>query len=82
MVDKVNMSEEIKEIARSHGIDALGFADASEFSGYALSHSKRRDPKLSLPDAETIIVAGIYIGGVTLPVWSTPWYGRTSRLYL
>ena len=82
MVDKIDLSEKIKEIARSLGIDALGFADASEFSGYALRHSKRRDPKLSLPDAKTIIVAGVYIGGVTLPAQSNPWYGRTSRLYL
>lgn len=76
------LSEKIKEIAISSGIDVLGFATASEFSGYALSHSIRRDPKLSLAEAETIIVAGIYIGGMTLPTWSNPWYGRTSRLFL
>ena len=81
-VDKIILSDNIKEIAESNGIDVLGFATASEFSGYALSHSIRRDPKLSLSDAETIIVAGIYIGGITLPAWSNPWYGRTSRLYL
>ena len=54
----------------------------SEFTDYALSDSRRRDPKLSLPDAKTIVVAGIYIGGLTLPVWTDPRYGRTSRLYL
>jgi epoxyqueuosine reductase len=76
------LSEEIRGLAESIGIDALGFAEASEFRGYALSHSRRRNPKLSLPDAKTIIVAGIYIGGLTLPAWANPWYGRTSRLYL
>jgi len=76
------LSEKIRTLAGSMGIDALGFAEASEFSDYALKNSKRRDPKLSLPNAKTIIVAGIYIGGVTLPVWTNPWYGRTSRLYL
>ena len=81
-MDKNTLSERIREIAETTGIDAVGFANASEFTGYALGHSKRRDPKLSLADAETIIVAGIYIGGVTLPAWSNPWYGRTSRLYL
>jgi len=75
-------SEKIRKLADSIGIDALGFAKASEFTGYALNNSKRRDPKLSLPDAKTIIVAGIYIGGLTLPAWANPWYGRTSRLYL
>lgn len=76
------MSEKIRGLAEAGEIDALGFADASEFTGYAMSHSRRRDPKLSLPDANTIIVAGIYIGGLTLPAWINPWYGRTSRLFL
>ncbi len=76
------MLKKIKNLADSIGIDALGFADASEFSGYAWTDSLRRDPKLSLPDAKTIIVAGIYIGGVTLSGWTNPLYGRTSRLYL
>ncbi|MEA3358283.1 MAG: 4Fe-4S double cluster binding domain-containing protein [Thermodesulfobacteriota bacterium] len=76
------LSEKIRNLADSTGIDALGFAEASEFSDYGLKDSKRRDPKLSLPDAKTIIVAGIYIGAVTLPNWENPWYGRTSRLYL
>lgn len=81
MVDEL-FTEKIENFADSIGIDALGFAGASEFTDYALSNSRRRDPKLSLPDAKTIIVAGIYIGGLTLPAWTNPWYGRTSRLYL
>ena len=76
------LSEKIRNLADSIGINALGFAQASEFSDYALKNSKRRDPKLSLPNAKTIIVAGIYIGAVTLPNWANSWYGRTSRLYL
>lgn len=35
-----------------------------------------------MPSANTIIVAGVYIGGCTLPEWSNKNYGRTSRLYL
>lgn len=76
------LSEQIRNLADSTGIDALGFAEASEFSDYAVYHSQRRNPKLSLPDARTIIVAGVYIGGLILPAWKNPWYGRTSRLYL
>lgn len=76
------LSEKIRNLADSTGIDTLGFAEVSEFSDYALNSSPRRNPKLSLPDAKTIIVAGVYIGGLTLPVWTNPWYGRTSRLYL
>ncbi|WP_459919192.1 hypothetical protein, partial [Desulfocicer niacini] len=69
-------------LADSIGIDALGFAEASPFSGYKITHSRRSDPKLTLPDAKSIIIGGIYIGGMTLPAWKNPWYGRTSRLYL
>lgn len=76
------LSSKIRELATSAGIDELGFTGASEFCDYALTGSKRKDPKLFLPDARTIIVAGIYIGGLELPVWSDPLYGRTSRLYL
>jgi epoxyqueuosine reductase len=76
------LSEKIRDLAIEAGIDALGFTNASAFTGYALPNSKRRDPKIALPDAKTIIVAGIYIGGLTLPFWSHPLYGRTSRLYL
>jgi len=76
------LSEKIRNLADSIGIDALGFAEASEFSDYALRNSKRRDPKLSLPNAKTIIIAGLYVGAVTLQNWANPWYGRTSRLYL
>ncbi len=79
---ETTLSEKIRNLADSHGIDILGFAEASEFENYMLNRSKRRDPKLSLPDAKTIIVVGIYIGGIVLPSWSKSSFGRTSRLYL
>jgi epoxyqueuosine reductase len=79
---EANLTKEIRGMADSIGLDALGFAEASEFRDYTLKHPRRQNPKLSLPDANTIIVAGIYIGGVALPAWEDPWYGRTSRLYL
>ena len=78
---KTILSEKIRNLADSNGIDALGFAKASEFKDYVLNRSKRRDPKLSLPDAKTIIVVGIYIGGIVLPAWNKFCFGRTSRLY-
>ncbi len=81
-MNRESLSKKIRHLAHSAGIDVLGFADASDFSNYALSNSRRRSPKLSLQDARTIIVAGIYIGGLVLNEWENPWYGRTSRLYL
>ena len=77
-----NLSEKIRLKANVTGIDVIGFADVSEFTGYSIRNSRRRDPKISVSDAKTIIVAGIYIGGFSLPVWSNFWYGRTSRHYL
>jgi epoxyqueuosine reductase len=81
-MEKFLLSEKTKSIAVSLGIDVIGFTAATEFSDYLLAQHHRRDPKLTLPHAKSIIVAGIYIGGVTMPEWENPWYGRTSRLYL
>jgi epoxyqueuosine reductase QueG len=76
------LSENIKILADSKGIDAIGFAKASEFVNYSLNQHQRRDPKLTMPKVKSIIIAGIYIGGLIMPEWKDPWYGRTSRLYL
>jgi epoxyqueuosine reductase len=81
-MEKHLLSEKIRNFSETAGIDVVGFAEASEFSGYALKQHQRRNPKLTLPNARSIIVAGIYIGGVTMPGWKNPWVGRTSRLYL
>lgn len=81
-MNKFQLADKVRGIAKASGIDAVGFAQAEAFEDYAISNSRRRDPKLSMPDAKTIIVAGIYIGGVTLPAWGDFNYGRTSRLYL
>lgn len=78
----MTISEKIRELAQASGIDAIGFASASPFSGYAWEKSIRRDPSLTVQNAESIIVAGIYIGGLTLPVWNNREYGRLSRLYM
>lgn len=81
-MDKAALSQMVRNLAYEMGIDVIGFADASPFTDYRIKNSKRRDPKLSMPDAKSIIVVGIYIGGVSLPAWEDIWYGRTSRLFL
>ena len=81
-MEKTILSEDIRKLADSLGMDALGYAQASEFKGYLLNRSERRDPRLSLLDAKSIIVAGIYIGGLVLPSWDKFHMGRTSRLFL
>ncbi len=81
-MDKRKLSTEIQMLAKANSIDMLGYCTAEEFSGYRLNNSMRADPKRTLPEAKTIIIAGLYIGGVVLPSWERPELGRTSRLYL
>jgi epoxyqueuosine reductase len=79
---KEALSQTIRQVSTTEGIDVVGFANASEFPDYPLKDSLRCDPKRSMPRARSIIVAGIYIGGLALPVWQNHMYGRTSRLFL
>jgi len=82
MVEKNILSQCIKKLAYSLGIDIIEYAEAAEFQRYILKNSKRRDPKLSLSDSKSIIVIGIYISGIVLPSWNMPNIGRISRLFL
>jgi epoxyqueuosine reductase len=81
-MNRKSLSEKIRKTADFSKIDIVGFAKASEFVDYAINQHQRRDPKLTMPNAKSIIVAGIYIGGLVIPEWKDPWCGRTSRLYL
>lgn len=76
-----NIQENIRKLADYNGIDVLGFAPASEYKKYLIK-SNRRDPKRSLYKAKTIIIVGVYIGGIVLPSWEKSSHGRTSRLFL
>jgi hypothetical protein len=42
-MEKHLLSEKIKSLAESLGLDAVGFAEAYEFSGYLLNKHQRRD---------------------------------------
>lgn len=76
------LTDEIRDLARKEGIDVVRFARAEPFEGYLVPGSPRRDPRLSLPTANSIVVVGIYIGGFYLPNWDDPAVGRISRLVL
>jgi epoxyqueuosine reductase len=81
-LEKEALSQKIRQVSETGGIDVVGFTNASEFSDYPFKDSLRCDPKRSIPRAKTIIVTGIYIGGLALPAWQNVMYGRTSRLFL
>jgi hypothetical protein len=55
-MEKHLLSEKIRNLAGSLGIDAIGFREASEFSENVLNQHKRRNPKLTLPNAKSIIM--------------------------
>lgn len=74
--------DQIRELAEKEGIDILRITHAGPFEGYRLSDSPRRNPHLTVPDARSLIICGIYIGGFTLPDWEDSMMGRTSRLFL
>jgi epoxyqueuosine reductase len=76
------LSDQIRELAKNQGIDILRITHAKPFEGYRLSDSPRRDPHLIVPNARSLIICGIYIGGFTLPDWEDSMMGRTSRLFL
>lgn len=76
------LSSRIRELADSIPVDVIGFANADPFADYGLGDSPRRDPRISLADAKTIVVVGVYIGGLVLPSWNNPGVARTSRLFL
>jgi len=82
MNSKMTLSDTIRTLAAESEIDVIGFAEADAFSNYALQGTRRHDPRLSLSTATSIIVAGVYIGGIALPGWEDAWVGRTSRLLL
>jgi len=80
-MNKEKRTEAIRDLALTSGIDTLGITHAEPFLNYRISDSIRCDPSVTVPHAKSIIVAGIYIGGLTLPVWTDMNYGRTSRLF-
>jgi hypothetical protein len=68
------LSEKIRKTAELSKIDIVGFANASEFVDYAINQHQRRDPRLTMPNAKSIIVAGIYIGGLVMQEWKDKFF--------
>lgn len=76
------LSNQIKQLAKEVGIDIVRITHADPFKEYPIPNSPRRDPHMTLPEARSLIIAGVYIGGFNLPNWDNSLVGRTSRLFL
>lgn len=63
----LSLEKRLKQLAGQEGIDVIKFTDAAPFQNYALEESSRRDPRIALSDAKSVIICGIYIGGFQVP---------------
>ncbi len=81
-MERLSLSERIKEISGDLGIDTIKFVSPEPFENYSLKESPRRDPIITLPSAQTLIICGIYIGGFDVPDRDNPNIGQFSRLIL
>ncbi len=76
------LTQLVKGEAERMGLDDVRVARADPFDAYPVPRSRRRDPRLTLPEARSLIVAAVYIGAFTLPTWDDRAIARTSRLFL
>ncbi len=54
----MNLSEKIKKVALESGLDLVGITPADPFEGYRWKDSIMRDPRLTFPDARSLVVVG------------------------
>ena len=55
------LSQKIQSRAAEIGLDVLGITEATPFTDYRMQESIRRDPRLTMPAARSIIVAGVTV---------------------
>lgn len=76
------LKDQIEQLGEKEGLDLVRYIPAEPFERKGLESSRRNDPRNFLPEAQSIIVVGTYIGGCALSDWEDPHVGRTSRLFL
>ncbi|MFB0519493.1 MAG: epoxyqueuosine reductase [Acidobacteriota bacterium] len=55
----MKLTEKVKEVGLSSGLDLVGIAPADSFEGYRWEDSVMRDPKLSMPEARSLVIVGV-----------------------
>lgn len=55
----VILTEEVKRVAFSSGLDMVGISPAGPFTGYRWRTSKMRDPRISMPVAKSLVIVGV-----------------------
>ncbi len=74
------IKEKLKRIAEESMISEMRFIDAEELEPKELFRG--RQPKDLMPDAKSLIISSVYIGGFRFPAEDSGDYGRISRLTL
>lgn len=74
----MDLKQLILEQAEEEGLDIIRFTSPEPFD-YAWD-SPRKDPHITLPSVKTVIICGIYIGGIDMPDRNDPDIGYFSRL--
>lgn len=74
------IKEKLKQIAEDHMIDEIRFIDSEALEPRELFCG--RQPKDLMPDAKSLIITSVYIGGFQLPDEDPDEHGRVSRLTL
>ena len=74
------IKEKLKQIAGDHMISEIRFIDAEELEPKELFHG--RQPKDLMPDAKSLIISSVYIGGFQLSDEPLDDHARLSRLTL
>lgn len=83
MDNKEKMKDEIIKLSKIGYIDEIRFIDADKLTDDYIGDERKfkgRQPTEIMPDAKTVIIAAIYIGGFITT--NRPEYGRISRLVL
>jgi len=55
----MKLTEKVKKFALSSNFDMVGIAPAEPFAGYRWKTSSMRDPKLSMPEAKSLVIVGV-----------------------
>lgn len=77
----MKLSEKVKEVASSSGLDLVGIASADSFAGFRWKDSVMRDPRLSVPEARSLVIAGVCDLKMLQDAQTVGLMGRVARSY-
>ncbi len=77
----MTLTERVKEVALLSGLDLVGIASADVFEGYRWGHLIMRNPKLSMPEAKSLVIVAVCDLKKLREPQGTERRGRVARSY-